>query len=128
MTVLKEQAFNNTSGTSTVAFDKTVPYQFGGEFGIVFSRPFGGFRLSVDMVSPRKLEGVTGSNAAGVALMTFDSQITGYGPGGHIEFYVSPGKTSKTVVSLGASYLTVNVLNSYRLTAQGNATYPTIVD
>lgn len=128
MTVLKDQAFKDSSGSATVAFDKTVPFQFGGEFGIVFARPFGGFRISLDLVSPRKLEGVTGSNSSGVSLMTFDSQITGFGPGGHLEFYLSQGKQSKTVLSIGASYLTVNVLNSYRLTADGNAAYPSIVD
>ena len=128
MTVLRDQSFRNTSGGETVAFDKLVPYQFGGEFGLVFAKPFGGFRVSLDLVSPRRLDGVTGSNAAGAPLMTFDSQISGYGPSGHIEFYLARGKQSKAVLSLGASYLTVNVLNSYRLTNAGASAYTGVTD
>lgn len=128
MTVLRDQSFRNSSGGETVNFDKLVPYQFGGEFGLLFSKPFGGFRVSLDLVSPRSLDGVSGSNAAGTPLMTFDSQISGYGPSAHIEFYLARGKQSKAVLSLGASYLTVNILNSYRLTAAGTSTYTGIVD
>ena len=121
------QLFAQASGAQTT-FTQSVPANFNGEIGVLFTSPTVGVRLGIEISDPVKVGAASGNNAAGTQLMTVDSSILGWGPTLHVESYFDVSAEKRFFLSVGAGYLMLTTTNAYTLTATGQSTYPGIAN
>jgi hypothetical protein len=109
----QQDAYKLSSGANTI-FSDQPPYNWGGEFGLLFAANKIGLRLGYELVNPFKQSGIEGVNSSGTQLLTLDSQIIGKFPVAHVELYAAGNrKTNRMTVSGGYGYGTVDLNNTY---------------
>lgn len=125
--VLKQTHFSGTSGLGVV-IDKSVTANYSGEFGILFRGSKVGLRLGLETIKPLTLAKATGSDANGVKLYDFESNISALVPKVTLEINLKGADTWRTFLALGAGTATATYKNSYTLTAEGQTTFPGIAN
>lgn len=124
---IAQTAFADSSGTG-VTFDQTVKLNHGGEFGFVYSTPVVSFLFGFEALKTQLLPNIVGTDAAGTTLYTFSSDVSGYVPKLGMEFTFTKWSTSRIYLATMTGTATMTLQNSYKLTADGTAAFPTVVD
>jgi hypothetical protein len=122
-----QSSFKQSSGTPT-SFAPEVNYTLGGEFGLLLNSQVANFRLGVEGISAKKLDGIEGRNVSSALLMNLTSQVVGYIPSVYLEFPFKSSSTSRFLFSVGGGLGYVTLLNDYVLTSLGSTTFPGVVN
>lgn len=99
-------------------------YNYGGEFGFLYTRPYVSLRFGLEILKPSAIESSSATNAADAELYTGDSEILGFAPKLGLEVNLHGNATSRSFVALGVGAASVTMKNSYKLTAAGQAAFP----
>lgn len=124
---LKQTHFAETSGTGAT-IDKSVDTNYSGEFGVLFRGTKVGLRLGVEAINPSTVSKAIGSDAGGVKLYDFQSNISALVPKISLEFNLKSTDTWRTFIVLGGGTATATYKNTYALTAEGQTAFPGVAD
>ena len=120
--MLGQQAYEGEA--SGVTYSSKVGYNYGGEFGVVYVRSATSLRFGMEIIKPKALDNVKGSNASSTALYNLKSDVTGIVPKLTVDFNLRTTPQARSFVTASAGYANVTVKNTYDLTAAGTAAYP----
>lgn len=122
---LKSDAFADSSGASTTSFSEEADYNWGGEIGFFFPSKDYTVRLGLAIIAPTVASDNSGSNASGTKLMSIDSDVYGFFPMAHFEYYTMRNNYGRVYISFGGGFGKVSMKNSYNLTGPGDTAYTT---
>lgn len=125
--LLKQSHFSGTSGTGAT-IDKSFLFNNGAEFGLLFRGPKLGIRFGVESIMPSTLTKGTGSDANGLSLYNFQSNISALVPKITMEFNLKAGDNWRTFLALGYGSATATYKNTYTLTTDGQSAFPGVAD
>ncbi len=100
----------------------------GGEFGFFYGKGKAGFRFSIEVLHPTKLENFTVKDTQAQTLYTATSDITGYIPKLGLEIGLAASQRSRWIFLIYGGSATVTLKNDYVLTATGSAAFPGVSD
>lgn len=124
---LKQTHFADTSGTDAT-IDKSVDINYSGEFGILFRSSKVGLRLGVEVINPSTISKAVGSDASGVKLYDFGSNISALVPKVTLEVNLKSTDSWRAFLAVGGGSATATYKNSYVLTADGQTAFPGVAD
>lgn len=113
-------------GVDGVTFTGTVNYLYTGEIGVLYSRSAASLRFGFEILKPNVLESTAQSGAT--ELYTVNSVLIGYVPKVIFELNLQKTQKFRSFLALGAGLASMNMKNSYTLTADGQAIYPGVAD
>lgn len=120
--MVAKSAFKDSSGVIT-SFEDSVAYNYGGEFGMLFSMGRVVLRLSGDVVKPKQLSEIPGKAPNGIDLMTLRSDVLAITPKLTLEYSLGIGTGYRTFIAAGAGVSVVTIENEYKLNAFGSGAY-----
>ncbi|UOF01064.1 hypothetical protein [Bdellovibrio reynosensis] len=112
--------------SQTVTFDDETNYNFTGEFGLVYSRPWLSLRFGFEILRPWVLE--TKANNGTDDLYTAKVDLLGYIPKVTAEINLQGTNTYRSFLSVSAGTANLTMKNDYTLTAAGSAAYAGVTD
>lgn len=132
--------FNVTGGGSTVGkstvknealagmdYSGNVNYNYSGEFGFLAAFDYFNLKVGFEVLKPTALDSASAKNA-GVEQYSFDSSMFGYAYKAALDINLHRMNTNRSYVSLGVGMATMELKNSYSLTAAGQGQFPGVVD
>ncbi len=122
-----DSAFAKSGGTGTT-YDKKNAYNSSFEFGFAYGIKNLRLKFGFEVFKPPNLVGVTGRNASGTALYTLNSDVLGYAPKVGVELNLKQWPETRIFLSGDFGAMSATVKNTYALTADGTAAYPTVVN
>ena len=126
LAVRGDASYADSSGTG-VTFDGTRTSNAGGEFGLVWSGDKTIFRLSCEVLLPKRLSGITGGVGA-TPYTELDSKVTAVLPQAALDFVVRTFPSSRLLASVGGGYAYVTTQNVYKMTTAGTTAYTAVSD
>lgn len=116
------KGYGLSSNANTVFTDK-VSVNTSGEFGLYFASGAFGVRFAGELLSPKALENVSGTNSGGTPLMSVDSKAQALIYKMNIEYSRFFTPISKMYISVGMGSANVTLTNAYTMTAAGTTAY-----
>ncbi len=110
---LGTSAFNGEA-TPTMTYSPDVKYNYGGEFGFLYSKSLLNLRFGFEVLKPSQVDS-TASN--GSEQYVVSSDILGYAPKLSIEFNLRPTPQSRSFIALTVGSASVTLKNDYAFTA-----------
>ena len=107
-------SFENSSGNG-ISFDQSRTANLGGEFGLLFAGEKSIFRVSLELLTGKSLNGVVGSSG-GASKFTFDSKVLAFIPEVSMDFVAKQFPESRVLISLGGGVALVQTSNTYTMT------------
>lgn len=118
-------ALNGESGAG-VSFSGGTNYNYSGEFGFLYSRPFASLRFGFEIFKPSLLNSAATSSATD--LYTAQSDIMGYAPKISLEVNLNRGGTYRSFIAVMAGAASLTLKNDYVLTSAGQSAYSGVTD
>lgn len=118
-------ALNGESGAG-VSFSGGTNYNYSGEFGFLYSRPYASLRFGLEIFKPSLLN--SGATSGGTDLYSAQSDIMGFAPKISLEVNLNRGGSYRSFIALMAGAASITMKNDYVLTAAGQSAYPGVVD
>ena len=115
-------AFGNSSGGQT-QFSEEATFGYGVGVGLLWRMGWFGVTFGLDVMTPARLEGISGRNSSGVELLTLRSQVLGVVPNVGLEFGFLQRPRSRCFATLNVGYASVTILNDYQITGAGSSLY-----
>lgn len=112
--------------SQTVTFNEKTEYNFTGEFGLVYSRPYISLRFGFEILRPWLLETI--ANDGTDDLYTAKVDLLGYVPKVTAEINLQGSSTYRSFLSVSAGTANLTMKNDYALTAAGNTAFPGVAD
>lgn len=122
-----DASFADSSGTS-VFFDTSRSSNAGGEFGLLWADERTTFRISAEVLIPKRLSGVSGSSSSGTKYYDLDSKVTVFIPQANLEFIVMAMPESRILYSIGGGVAWATTQNIYKFTPAGTAQFAGLAD
>ena len=119
---LSDKAFNG-AGPADVTYDNKVDVNYGGEFGVLIAMGSINLRIAGELIIPKRLTDMSGTNASSVKMFTLDSRVQAIVPELILEYVAQSSPTSKILMGVGGGLAFVDVDNRYFFTAEGTAAY-----
>lgn len=111
---------------STVEFTGDQAFNYSGEVGFLYSRPFANLRLGVEILKPNGL-GTSGTEA-GTVLYDVQSEMLVLVPKLMLEWNIRDTRTSRSYVGTGVGFANLSFKNTYSLTTDGMIRFPGVLD
>lgn len=118
-------ALNGESGAG-VTFSGGTNYNYSGEFGFLYSRPYASLRFGLEIFKPSLLN--SAATSGGADLYTAQSDIMGYAPKISLEVNLNRGGTYRSFIAVMAGTASMTLKNDYVLTSAGQSAYPGVAD
>lgn len=115
-----DSAYGGSSG-SGMTFDKKVSANHGGEIGVLISGSRVNLKLAAELLLPRELSDIKGTDAGEVEQFSLASQLLAFVPSANLEFITYQTPTSRMVFGAGLGMGFVTLDNSYTMTPAGTA-------
>lgn len=123
-----DASFADSSGAN-VSFSGSRSTTAGGEFGFLFAGEKSTFRLSAEVLLPKRLAGLEGtSSGGGVKYFDLDSKVTVITPQANLDFVVQPFAESRILASVGGGLALATTQNVYKMTSAGTAAFGGVTD
>lgn len=117
-----KSAYAESSGAST-SFSEEPGFGYGGGAGFLFRMGVFIISAGVDVLTPARMLGIEGKDAAGTSLLTLKSTVLGIVPNLGVAYTFARGPRSRFFISGNFGYASVTILNDYQMTAAGTAQY-----
>lgn len=104
-------AFENEANTSYL-YDKSVKYNMGSDFGILYATSFLNYRFGFEILKPDVLQKITASNG-GTTVYQIDSQAVAYAPKLGVEINLRRENNNRSYAFGYMGTASLNVKNSY---------------
>jgi hypothetical protein len=125
---LNTSTFGDGMATSGMAYDKTITYNLSGEFGFFATSGPVGFKLGVEVVKPRVLEGIVAKDANDTPVATIKSETQAIIPKLGLVFSLKRAEHSRLSLGILGGSAQVLMSNTYVLTTAGQTAYPGVAD
>lgn len=121
-TRLGDSAYGASSGAST-KLDQKIPWTTSADLGVALS--FSNVTLVVggELLMPRALSDIKGTNASGTQLFTLSSTVRAYMPTAALELLFAKTPDSRWILGAGGGYAFVTLENKYEMTTAGMAQF-----
>ncbi len=124
---LGDKGYADSSGPQTF-FNQKVESNFSGDFSVLMALGRMNIRLGAELLIPRTLSELQGTNAAGSPYFQVKSSVFSVIPEINIEFVLLQTMNAKVFAGVGGGYAFTTLKNQYTFTALGNSQYPGIGD
>lgn len=131
--------FNITGGASGVGvstlkdeaqagiqYSGDINFNYTGEFGFLTSFKYLNLKVGMEFFNPVSLGGSSAKSSA--ELYSADSKLFGYAFKGALDFNIHHKGVNRSYVTVGMGLVSMQLTNSYLMTAAGQAEFPGIVD
>lgn len=122
---LGTSAVQGESG-SNITFSGGTNYQYTGEFGFVYSRPYVSVRFGLEILKPPMLESTANDGTSD--LYSVSSTALGYTPKLSLDFNIYRTNSNRSFISASVGSASVTLKNDYILTSAGQAAFPSVAD
>ncbi|HPI39286.1 MAG TPA: hypothetical protein PLJ21_00675 [Pseudobdellovibrionaceae bacterium] len=113
---------------SGYTYSDSLALNYGGEFGFLYNRGRAGFRFTIEVIRPNKLENLLVKDSNQLTLYSMTSDITGYSPKLGIELGLVSRPTSRWILLFYGGTATVTIKNDFVLTSDGSAAFSGVSD
>lgn len=122
---LHQDAFANSSGTTTQFNSTEVSYNYAGEFGFQLNTSSMNIRLGVEAIRPPETT-ITGTNTSGTALFELTSYLFVFSPTVTMEYLFFKRPTYNMYFSVAGQIAYASLSNNYVFTSSGNTAFSPI--
>lgn len=116
--LLGVKAIEKEAGSS-LTYSGGVNYNYGGEFGFIYSKSAVSLRFGMEILKPSALDSAVG--VVGTDYYSAKSEILGYAPKLALEFNLHGNQVSRSYISVAGGLANVTMKNEYVMTAVGSS-------
>ena len=124
--VLQKPFSEAIDSSATIA--ETFSSNLAGEIGVVFTAPQIGFLLGVEIIHPKALAAVTGTDITAQDLFNLDSDVSALIPKFGFDIVLAKSELWRLYLNMSGGSGTLSYTNHYQLTAAGQTAFNGLAD